>query len=443
MLNDGASDTDIAPDDYSAATQIYPSGDDDDDSQQLSPSLDFNIQAPVQGPARQPVQVPALDPQPVQGPAPPPQASQSGKSSGRGRKRVAKEGDIVQFQLEGQTITGVVSHTEGDSAGKSVLASINDFDGDLINSDPIPISLLKIVDLGAFAKRKVATKRQTTLTQMLPPKSASAPRPRQKPNPKPAENISRGVRGSKAMTQSEIAALKLKKQFDAAGGKTVVMRRIRDGDIDVFSEIGACLDHAPSSKQFRNKRGLLTSSKPMTRQFSPINKEAKRKIHGRPDNLVNGDDDLSEFQLRAKHVGGKQPGFDSISPKVRINKGDDFAKLCEANFIIVDPSNKVKFFCQCCASRITNKMESVRDHVGVDGKGKPKYKRGEARLWVKGTEFESRATSGAKSARMTFTNLSARPKQGPPMLGFVQGMAFQSPYNFAGPVWYSSASSMG
>ena len=156
------------------------------------------------------------------------------------------------------------------------------------------------------------------------------------------------------------------------------MRRIRDGDIDVFSEIGACLDHAPSSKQFRNKRGLLTSSKPMTRQFSPINKEAKRKIHGRPDNLVHGDDDLSEFQLRAKHVGGKQPGFDSISPKVRINKGDDFAKLCEANFIIVDPSNKVKFFCQCCASRITNKMESVRDYVGVDGKGKPKYKRGKA-----------------------------------------------------------------
>jgi len=94
------------------------------------------------------------------------------------------------------------------------MALITDFDGAPLLKDPIPMSSLKTVDLGKFAKRKVKGKKQATLTQMLPPKSGSAPR-NKKAHPKPSATISRGVRGTQAMSKGEIAAQKIAKQMEA------------------------------------------------------------------------------------------------------------------------------------------------------------------------------------------------------------------------------------
>ena len=154
------------------------------------------------------------------------------------------------------------------------------------------------------------------------------------------------------MTQAEITAEKIKKQMEAAGGEASVMRRIRAGDADVFTEVGQCLDSAPSTKQFRKQRVQLTATKPKAnthkRQFAPINPEAvtaraeartqaqaSAKVH-----LVRGDSQLGGGSVQRKHTGGKQAGAAYISPTQRLSKGDDFSKICESNYIIVDPSDK-------------------------------------------------------------------------------------------------------
>ena len=161
MFLDPSDAGNVSDHDGSVATQIFDSqspagGATDNESCQLSPSLEFQqTTRPVTGPARQvvgpapppssspeqsplPAQSPSPSPsisgdnrrqlspslddfqeasRPVAGPAqaPSPSSNDSGKSSRRGRKRVAKEGDIVQFEHQGQQLTGATC-TRGECA---------------------------------------------------------------------------------------------------------------------------------------------------------------------------------------------------------------------------------------------------------------------------------------------------------------------------------------
>ena len=128
-------------------------------------------------------------------------------------------------------------------------------------------------------------------------------------------------------------------------------------------------------------QGTQKANSAHRKRFQPVNKEAAARRNEKQKksdaSLIRGDSGLSEEALQAKHMGGNQDGCTTITPMHRLAKGDEFSKMCKGEFIIADPINKMKFFCLCCVSRITNKMEAVRDHIGVDSKGRPKKKRGE------------------------------------------------------------------